>query len=64
MISIKYSRLSWAYYQKHKTVIDNPPMRICISNIENRITFKTKKRYYLEVLMPATMKLPKGTKIR
>ena len=30
-------------------------MRICFS--ENRITFKIKKRYYLELLTPETMKL-------
>ena len=30
---------------------------IYINNIENRITFKIKTRYYLEFLTPETMKL-------
>ena len=45
-------------------MIDNHSVRICVNNIEHRITFKTKTRYHLEILMPAMMKLPEGTKIR
>ena len=37
-------------------------MRICINKIENRITFKTKTGYYLELLTPETMKLLGSTK--
>ena len=40
----------------------NPLIRICISKIENRTTFKNKTWYYLEVLTPETMKLLGGTK--
>ena len=29
-----------------KTLIDNPPIIICINKAENRITFKTKTSYY------------------
>ena len=43
--------------KKHETATDNPSTRIYINKIENRITFKTKTRYYLELLMPETMKL-------
>ena len=32
-------------------------MKINVNKIENRITFKIKKRYYLELLTPETMKL-------
>ena len=35
----------------------NPSIRICVNKIENVITFKIKTGYYLEFLMPETMKL-------
>ena len=35
---------------------------INVNKIENRITFKIKTEYYLEVLTPETMKLPGSTK--
>ena len=34
---------------KHETVTDNPPIRIYVNKIENRITFKIKSGYYLEL---------------
>ena len=34
---------------------------MCVNKIENRITFKIKARYYLEVLKPETMKLHGST---
>ena len=43
-------------------VTDNPPVRIYVNKIENRIIFKTKTGYYLECLSPKTMKLPGSTK--
>ena len=36
---------------------DNPPIRIYMDKIENRIMFKIKKEYYLELLATETMKL-------
>ena len=36
--------------KKHKTVTDNPSIRIYINDIENRITFKVKTGYYLKLL--------------
>ena len=36
---------------------DNPSIRIYVNEIENRIIFKIKRGYYLELLMPETMKL-------
>ena len=41
----------------HGENIDNPSIRIYVNKIENRITFKTKTGYYLELLTPETMKL-------
>ena len=37
--------------KKHQTVTDNPPIRIYVNKIKNRITFKIKTGYYLQFLM-------------
>ena len=41
---------------------NNLAIKIYVNKIENRITFKIKKRYYLELLTPETMKLLGSTK--
>ena len=38
------------------TVTDNPSIMIHVNKIENRITFKIKAGYYLELLTPETKK--------
>ena len=43
--------------KKHSESVDNPSIRMYINRIENRITFKIKSGYYLELLTPETMKL-------
>ena len=43
--------------KKHSESVDNPSIRIYVNRIENRITFKIKSEYYLELLTPETMKL-------
>ena len=43
--------------KKHGESVDNPLIRMCINRIENRITFKIKNGYYLELLTPETMRL-------
>ena len=43
--------------KKHSESVDNPPIRIHVNRIENRITFKIKSGYYVELLTPETMKL-------
>ena len=43
--------------KKHSESVDNPSIRIYINKIKNRITFKIKNGYYLELLTPETMKL-------
>ena len=37
--------------------IDNPSVKIYVNKIENRITFRIKNGYSLELLTPETMKL-------
>ena len=48
--------------KKHGEKTVNFSIRICINKIENRIRFKIKARYYLELLTPETMKLLGSTK--
>ena len=43
--------------KKHNESVDNPSIIIYINKTENRITFKIKSGYYLELLTPETMKL-------
>ena len=43
--------------KKHSQSVDNPPFRIYVNRTENKITFKIKSGYYLELLTPETMKL-------
>ena len=43
--------------KKHSESVDNPSIRMYINKIENRITFKIKNGYYLELLTSKTMKL-------
>ena len=43
--------------KKHSESVDNPSIRMYINRIENRITFKIKSVYYLELLTPETTKL-------
>ena len=41
--------------------VDNPSIRIYVNKIGNRITFKVKSGYYLELLTPEAMKLLEST---
>ena len=41
---------------------DNPPIRIYVNKIENKITFKIKTGYHIQYLTPETMKLIASTK--
>ena len=43
--------------KKHEENIDNPSAKVYVNKIENRITFKIKNGYSLELLTPETMKL-------
>ena len=57
---IKHSRLFWIYLKKHETVTDNPSTIIYVN--KNRVTFKIKTGYYLELLTAEKMKLLRSTK--
>ena len=48
--------------KKHGEDIDKPSMQIYVNKIENRVTFKIKNGYSLELLTPETMKLLGSTK--
>ena len=48
--------------KKHGENVDNLSIKIYLNKIENRITFKIKHGYYLELLTPETMKLLGSTK--
>ena len=54
---IRYSRLFWVYLKKHNQKINNPSIWIYVNKVENKITFKIKTGYYLDLLTPETMKL-------
>ena len=43
--------------KKHKTIADNPRVPIYVNKIRNRILFKIKTRYKLELLTEETMQL-------
>ena len=43
--------------KKHKTLTENPPVQIYANKIQNRIVFKVKTGYKLELLSSETMKL-------
>ena len=43
--------------KKHETIADNPPVQIYLNKIENRIVFKIKTGYKLELLTEETMRL-------
>ena len=42
--------------KKHKTIANNPPVDIYAKKNKNRIVFKIKTGYKLELLSPETMK--------
>ena len=49
-------------FKKHGEKTVNPSVRKYVNKTENRITFKIKTRYYLEILTLETMKLHGSTK--
>ena len=62
LFCIRYSRLFGVYHQKNEIVNDNPPIRIYVNKIENKITFKIKTGYYLELSTLETIMLLGSTK--
>ena len=43
--------------KKHETIVDNPPVKIYVDKIKNRIVFKTETGHKLELLSKETMQL-------
>ena len=43
--------------KKHDTVTENPSIMIYVNKMQNKITFKMKKGYYLQLLTTEAMKL-------
>ena len=43
--------------KKNEKLTGNPPIRIYVNKMENRITFRTKTGYYLQISTPKAMKL-------
>ena len=62
ILYIRYSRLFWIYVKKYGQKTINPSIKIYVNKIENRITFKIKKEYYPELLIPETVALLESTK--
>ena len=50
------------FIKKHETLTENPPVQIYPNKIKNRIVFKIKTGYKLELLSSETMKLLGSTK--
>ena len=50
--------------KKHETLTENPPVQIYPNKIKNRIVFKIKTGYKLELLALETMKLLGSTKMK
>ena len=44
-------------FKKHSENVDNPSIKIYVKKIENRVIFKIKNGYYLELLTSETMTL-------
>ena len=47
---------------KHGEAVDDSSIKIYVNKIENRVTFKIKNGYYLELFTSETMKLLRSTK--
>ena len=52
------------FLKKHSESVENPSMKIYVNKIQNRITFKIKTGYYLELLTSETMKLLGSTETK
>ena len=48
-------------FKKHNENIDNSSVKTYVDKMENRITFKIKTGYYLELLIPETVNLLQST---
>ena len=51
-------------FEKHERFANNPSIKKYLCKTEDRITFKIKSKYYLEIFTPETMKLLGSTRDR
>ena len=56
-IQYQIFRIILSIFLKNSENVDNPSIKISVNKTENRVTFKIKNGYYLELLTPETMKL-------
>ena len=59
---VRYSRLYWIDHKKHEILTTIPPTHVYINRINNRLVFKIKNEYKLELQTPVSMKLFGRTK--
>ena len=64
LIPYQNLRLFECIIKKHEKLTDKPPIQIYVNWFQNRITFKIKIGYYLELLTSETMNLLGSTKRR
>ena len=57
LILYQIFKLILSILKRHGDDIDKPSVQIYVNKIENRVTFKIKNGYSLELLTPVTMKL-------
>ena len=50
--------------KKHSENVDNPSITMYVNKIENRIKFKIKNGYHLDLLTPEIMKLLEALKVK
>ena len=55
LFSVRYSRLYWVHRKNHKKSTTNPVINIYNNSINNRLVFKTKNAYSLELQTHETM---------
>ena len=61
--SVSYIQDYFEYIiKKHETITNNLPVQIYVNRIKDRIVFKIKTGYKLELLSPETMELLASTK--
>ena len=62
LFCVIYSGSYQIYHKKHETLTEIPLMHVYINIINNRLVFKIKDGYKLELQTPETMKLFGSTK--
>ena len=59
---IRYSKLYLIHYKNHETLVTIPPIHVYTNRVNNKLVFKIKDGYKLELETPETMKLFGSTK--